>query len=144
MSRERIGRNGGLHACEAAQEIVGGITLAALLGVDAGHRALERARGEGLLPEHFERPSDGFLFALLCELADAGQPLDPLAVAHEVERRMQEGVPVELAGVDWPTLYGRIVALAAGTSYVGAIEHRARLVIDAATQREQELAERRA
>ena len=131
----RIGTCGGLHADAAAEDVLGSAMLAACSDAAAGRRIVQRAGAMGLRPEHFEQPSRRFLFALLVDLTQAGQPVDPVAVAYEVERRALANVAAGVVDVDVATLRGRLEALAHGTVAVGVVEHRARLLIEAAEVR---------
>jgi hypothetical protein len=129
---------GGIYAHEAEREIPAAIMLAGDVELSAGHRALARARAVGVEPAHFYSRTLGLLYAVIIELADAGQPVDPLAIAHELERRALANVPTGLVAIDWPTMHGRLVELAHEVCAVGVLEHRARLVVDAAARRDLE------
>ena len=110
--------------------------LAALLDREAGWRVLDRALATGLRFEHFSSPSIAFLFRVVTDLAEARQPVDPLAVASECERRCLANVAAGVVDVDWRTLYGRILGIANATVTMNVIEHRANLVLSAARNRQ--------
>lgn len=130
-----VGTCGSLLAEAPEEDVIGAPMLAACWDAEAGRRVVRRAVALGLRPEHFQRPSLGFLFSVLVDLAEAGEPVDPVAVAHEAERRALANVDAGVVDVDVRTLRARLEALAHGTVAVGVIEHRAGLVIDAARNR---------
>jgi hypothetical protein len=47
---------------------------------------------------HFARPEQGALYAVMRDMADAGQPVDPVTVSWEASRRGIEADPADLAG----------------------------------------------
>lgn len=114
-----------LAPIEAERAVLGVILRAACLEVDTGHRALRRVRAAGLDPEHFALASHRALFELLVVLADAGEPLDPVSVAAEIDARHDD-----------PRLIARLYVLAHEVPVVSAAERYARIVIEAALRRE--------
>ena len=82
-----VGTCGSLLAEAPEEDVIGAPMLAACWDAEADRRVRRRAVALGLRPEHFQRPSLGFLFSVLVDLAEAGEPVDPVAVAHEAERR---------------------------------------------------------
>jgi len=55
-----------------------------------------------LKPEHFARPEDGELFAVMRDLDAAGRPVDPLTVAWEAARRGIQADSAKLAAGNGP------------------------------------------
>lgn len=51
-----------------------------------------------LRPEHFARPSDGALYAVMRDMNVAGMPVDPVTVTWEAARRDVQAEPARLAG----------------------------------------------
>ncbi len=130
-----LGCAGGMRADEAERDVVGAAMLAGLVDFDAGHRIVDRARAAGLCPEHFYATSIAFMWSSIVELRDSEQPVDPLAVAHELERRALANVVAGVIDVDWTSLRGRLLELAHEVVAVNTIEHRAGLVVGAARNR---------
>jgi replicative DNA helicase len=116
-----------LAPIEAERSVLGAILRAACLDVDAGHRVVRRVRAAGLDPEHFALASHGALFEVFIVLTDAGEPLDPVSVAAEIDARHED-----------PHLMARLQVLAHETPVVSAAERYARIVIEAALRREVE------
>ena len=109
---------------DAEAEVVGAILLAAISDVSAGWSVMDRALATGLVPDDFWRQSYGYLFLVLADMRHRRIPLDPLAVA------------VELEGLDAPDhVRARLEVLARSTVAFGCIEHRAGIVMHAARER---------
>ena len=78
---------------------------------EAGERALRdlaadpsqiRAVRAWLRPEHFARPEQGELYAVMRDMADAGLPVDPVTVSWEASRRGIDADPADLAAGTGP------------------------------------------
>lgn len=109
---------------DAEAEVVGAILLAAIVSVETGHRILDRALETGIVAEDFWRQSLGLLFVTLCDMQAQDLPLDPLAVA------------VELDGIYAPGhVRARLEVLARSTTAFGHIEHRCGIVMAASRDR---------
>ena len=112
---------------EAERAVLGAILCAACLDVDAGHRVLRRVQVVGLDPDHFALASHSALFEVLIVLAGAGEPLDPISVAAEIDARHED-----------PRLLDRLYVLAHEVAVISGAERYARIVVEAALRREVE------
>jgi hypothetical protein len=69
----------------------------ALQDLAAGPSQIRTVRG-WLQTEHFARPEQGSLYAVMRDMTDAGRPVDPVTVSWEASRRGIEADPADLAG----------------------------------------------
>lgn len=116
---------------EAERSVLAAILAAACVDVELGHRVLRRARATGLHPAHFWLASHGRLFEALIRLEQAGQPLDPVSLAAELDRDHAD-----------PTIVSRLRVLAHEHAPSAAVARYSEIVRDAAEARE--IAERAA
>lgn len=108
---------------DAESCVLGAILVAGALGVDTGHRVLDRVVAAGLEPADFYRRSHGRLFHLMLAEREAGRPLDALSLAHAIDG-------------DDPQVRGRLEALAHTCPAMSPAAHWARLVTRAARERQ--------
>jgi len=101
----------------AERSVLGAILSAACLDRDAGWRILDRVLLTGLLPGMFFLRSHGETFATLVAMGLAEIPLDPISVAHELERTSATAFT-----------RGRLYELAREVTASGTAEHHARIV----------------
>jgi replicative DNA helicase len=104
--------------------VLGAILAAGSLGLEPGHRLLDRVVRTGLLPIDFYVRSHGELFAGLVRLRGEGIPLDPVSVADALDRTSAEA-----------ETRGRLVRLAYCVTAFGTVEHHARIVARCARER---------
>jgi replicative DNA helicase len=126
------------------EQVLGAVIFAAssdtsVDGLPLAYRLLDRAAATGLTAEDFARPSHRVLWHLLCDMRDQGAPLDPAAVASELERVVEERVgelgTIVGGTVDRTALIGRLRALVVLAPPLCSIEWRAQRVIEAARRR---------
>jgi hypothetical protein len=112
----------------AEESVLGAILLAGASGVQASAATLMKVRGSGLEPGDFYRDSHRLVYAALLEVAGRDEPTEVLAI--EAELRARGGLPA--AG--GRTRLHELAALVPATANAG---HYARLVVEAAEQREE-------
>ncbi len=69
----------------------------ALQDLAAGPSQIRTVRG-WLQTEHFARPEQGSVYAVMRDMTDADRPVDPVTVSWEASRRGIEADPADLAG----------------------------------------------
>ena len=113
------------------RDVLACVLSASLISSGAGRRVLARARGTGLEPHYFYYASLGGLYDVMCDLADSGDPVDPISIAAEIDRRATDALPLVHGYVDVDQLRARLHLLAHEVTAFGVVEHRARLVVAA-------------
>lgn len=112
----------------AEESLLGAILLAGADGAERAAAVLAAVRASGLDRADFYRASHALVYEAVCEVAARGEPTDVLAVESELRARRQ------LTRAGGSIRLHELAALVPATSNAG---HFARLVVEAAEQREE-------
>jgi AAA domain-containing protein/DnaB helicase-like protein len=112
----------------AEESVLGAIMLAGVSGPEASAATIAAVRATGLDPADFYRASHALIYEAAIAVGERGDPAEVLAVESELRARRQ----LTAAGGR-----ARVLELAAVVPAVGNAGHYARLVIEAAEQREE-------